>query len=57
MNCGLVVEAVATIRKWEKLNEYSFDTDHSMISGVYSGLYSIIYKANLIIQLMDLIRR
>lgn len=37
----------------EKLNEYSFDTDHSMISGVYSGLYSIIYKANLIIQLME----
>ena len=32
----------------EKLNEYTFDTDHSLIQSVYSGLYSIIYKANLI---------
>jgi len=33
----------------ERLNEYTFDTDHDMISGLYSGFYSIIYKANLII--------
>ena len=33
----------------EKLNEYRFDSNHSSIEGVYSGLYSIIYKANLII--------
>lgn len=33
----------------EKLNEYTFGTDHSMIQSLYSGLYSIIYKANLII--------
>lgn len=33
----------------EKLNEYTFGTDHSMIEGLYSGLYAIIYKANLII--------
>lgn len=37
----------------EKLNEYTFDTDNSMIQGVYSGLYSIIYKANLIIDLVE----
>ena len=33
----------------EKLNEYTFGTDHSMIQSLYSGLYGIIYKANLII--------
>ena len=33
----------------EKLNEYTFDADHSMIQGLYSGLYGVIYKANLII--------
>lgn len=33
----------------ERLNEYTFDTDHSMIQGLYSGMYSIIYKANLIL--------
>lgn len=33
----------------EKLNEYTFDTSNSMIQGVYSGLYSLIYNANLII--------
>lgn len=37
----------------ERLNEYTFDTDHGMISGLYSGMYSIIYNANLIIGLMD----
>lgn len=37
----------------ERLNEYTFDTDHSMISGLYSGMYGIIYQANLIIGLMD----
>lgn len=34
----------------ERLNEYTFDTDHGTISGVYQGLYGIIYKANLIIE-------
>ena len=33
----------------EKLNEYRFDSNHGSIEGVYSGLYSVIYKANLII--------
>ena len=33
----------------EKLNEYTFGTDHSMIQSLYSGLYGVIYKANLII--------
>ena len=33
----------------EKLNEYSFDSNHSMIESIYSGLYTIIYNANLII--------
>ncbi len=32
----------------EKLNEYNFGTDHSLIQSVYSGLYTTIYKANLI---------
>lgn len=36
----------------ERLNEYTFDTDHGMIAGVYQGLYGIIYKANLIIEKM-----
>ena len=35
----------------EKLNEYNFDSNHGSIEGVYSGLYSIIYKANLIIEM------
>ena len=33
----------------EKLNEYTFGTDCGMIQGLYSGLYGVIYKANLII--------
>ncbi len=33
----------------EKLNEYRFDSNHGMIESLYKGLYSIIYKANLII--------
>ena len=33
----------------EKLNEYNFDSNHSMIESIYSGLYSVIYNANLII--------
>lgn len=37
----------------EMLNEYAFDTDHGMISGLYSGMYGIIYNANLIIDLME----
>ena len=37
----------------EKLNEYNFDTDHGMVSGVYSGMYGIIYNANLIIDQME----
>lgn len=37
----------------ERLNEYNFDTDHGMISGLYQGLYSIIYKANLIIEKVE----
>ncbi|WP_294082425.1 RagB/SusD family nutrient uptake outer membrane protein [Proteiniphilum sp. UBA5384] len=37
----------------EQLNEYTFDTDHSMIQGIYSGTYGIIYKSNLIIDLLE----
>ena len=37
----------------ERLNEYTFDIDHSMVSGIYSGMYGIIYNANLIIDLME----
>jgi len=33
----------------EKLNEYTFGTDHSMVQAEYTNLYGIIYKANLII--------
>lgn len=33
----------------EGLNEYTFSTDNSMIGGLYSALYTNIYKANLII--------
>ncbi len=33
----------------EQLNEYTFGTDHSMIEAVYSGMYTVIYNANLII--------
>lgn len=33
----------------EKLNEYTFDSSLGMISSLYSGLYSTIYKANLIL--------
>ena len=33
----------------EKLNEYTFGTDCGMIQSLYSSLYSVIYKANLII--------
>ncbi len=37
----------------EQLNEYTFGTDHSMVQGLYSGMYSLIYKANLIIDKID----
>lgn len=37
----------------ERLNEYTFDTDHGTIAGVYQGLYGIIYKANLIIEKVE----
>ena len=37
----------------EKLNEYNFDTNHGSVEGVYSGLYSVIYKANLIIDMTE----
>ena len=33
----------------EKLNEYNFDSNHGMVESLYSGLYGVIYKANLII--------
>ena len=33
----------------EKLNEYTFGTDCGMIQSLYSSLYGVIYKANLII--------
>lgn len=33
----------------EQLNEYTFDTDHGMVQSLFSDMYAIIYKANLII--------
>ena len=33
----------------EKLNEYTFGTDCGMVQSLYSSLYGVIYKANLII--------
>ena len=35
----------------EKLNEYTYDSNHGSVEGVYSGLYSVIYNANLIIDM------
>ncbi|MCR5077376.1 MAG: RagB/SusD family nutrient uptake outer membrane protein [Prevotella sp.] len=32
----------------EKLNEYNFGSDNSMIQSVYSGLYNLIYSASLV---------
>ncbi len=37
----------------EQLNEYTFDTDHAMIRDLYTDMYKIIYKANLIIDLLE----
>ena len=37
----------------EKLNEYRFGADESMIQALYSGLYTNIYNANLIIDKTD----
>lgn len=37
----------------EQLNEYTYDTDHGMVQSLYSGMYGVIYKANLIIDLLD----
>ena len=34
----------------EQLNEYTFGTNHGMIQGVFSSMYGLIYKANLIIE-------
>lgn len=34
----------------EQLNEFSFTTDNSIIESLYSGLYSLNYQANLIIE-------
>ena len=36
----------------EQLNEYTFDTDHGMVQSLYSGLYGVIYKSNLIVDLL-----
>lgn len=34
----------------EQLNEFRYDTSNSIVSGLYSGLYTLIYYANLIIE-------
>lgn len=36
--------------EYERLNEYTYDTDHSTIQSYYSDMYAIIYNANLIIE-------
>jgi hypothetical protein len=33
----------------EKLNEFTFGTENSLITGVYTSMYAIIYNANLIL--------
>ena len=35
---------------YERLNEYTFDTNDGTIRGTYQGLYSIVYYANLILE-------
>ena len=35
----------------EKLNEYTYDSNHGSVEGVYTGLYTVIYNANLIIEM------
>lgn len=35
---------------FDMLLEYSFNSDHEMISGYFSGLYSVIARANLVIE-------
>lgn len=37
----------------EELNEYTYGTDNSFLESVYSGLYTLIYYANLIIENVD----
>lgn len=37
----------------EKLNEYTFGTEHGFIENVYSNMYAIIYCANLVIDKME----
>ena len=34
----------------EMLNEYTFTPENTMVSGFFSGLYTLIYRANLIIE-------
>lgn len=34
----------------EQLNEYTFGTDNTIVKDFYSGMYALIYKANLIIE-------
>ncbi len=37
----------------EQLNEFRYDTSNGYVSGLYSGLYTLIYYANLIIEKVD----
>ncbi len=37
----------------EQLNEYTYGSDNSMVRGVFSSMYSLIYKANLIIEKVE----
>lgn len=39
----------------ERLNEYTFGSDNSIVRDLYQGLYALIYKANLIIGKLSLI--
>jgi hypothetical protein len=36
--------------QFQYLNEYAFDSENEAISAVYSGLYTVIYDANLVIE-------
>lgn len=37
----------------EQLNEYTYGTDNSMVQSLFSSMYALIYKANLIIEKVE----
>lgn len=37
----------------EQLNEYTYSTDNGMVQSLFSGMYALIYNANLIIEKVE----